>query len=211
MLEVMRTQIIGRRCCVAAILSLLATACSPTAGSGTMNETVDVPAGQVTMEAQLSVSRYANGEPKALDVRYRVNNGSERPIGLLNVAATALVDPTLARFIITAAGDLTITFDMEPRQARRTAVPQTVYAAPVGAGDDYEQELLLPLLTAYPDQDDSSAMVRPVRARFCQAYAAYSQSRFARMDEHPDVWLARPGVRTEQKTLCSRWITLRFT
>lgn len=174
-----------------------------------MNQPMHDEAANVKLDAQFSIEHYPSGEPKRLDIRYRLDNASAFAIAVLKTAVAANDRPPGPGFSMTAEGDLTLALKVDPPRYPVESVPSSIYAVRLETGGHYEQNLSVELLSAYPDENDASVLVPPARVRLCQAYAAHSSDSFTQLTDHPDVLLARPGVHSVQRILCSPWITLR--
>ncbi|MFK7888742.1 MAG: hypothetical protein AB8G16_17935 [Gammaproteobacteria bacterium] len=174
-----------------------------------MNDKADSAAPAVQMTAQLTATYFDTGEPRELDISYRVDNRSAASIGVLNTAATVAGDPPGPDVTINAAGDLTVAYQLHAPRAAQMAVPQNIYAVRVAPGEHYTQQVAVKLLSAYPARDVASGLVRPGRVRFCQAYAVHANDGFTRLEIDQRIWLTQPGLFEAQEMLCSEWVELR--
>lgn len=173
-----------------------------------MNDTPAATANDVTLNANIELTYFDSGQPDRAEFSFRVDNDGPVPIGILKTGGARTGDSLQPVFRISAAGDLTIAYEMDAGVDARLAGQPNVYAVRVEPGEHYSRQLSVKLLAAYPEHG-TSALIGPERVRICQAYVPFASQWFVPLGDEGAVWLARPGAGEAQVWLCSQWVEVR--
>ncbi|MEO1573875.1 MAG: hypothetical protein AAFU65_02845 [Pseudomonadota bacterium] len=169
----------------------------------------DVATPAVTLNADIDVAHTSAGTPERVLVRIKIANHDSLPIAVVGTGSQGEDDAPLPAFRMSQGGDLTLERVLIEPQAGRLAMPPTVYAMQVAAGDTHSAQISARILSAYPHQDGTrTQLVTPERVRFCQGIVPFNEADFARSGNGKNAWRTPPGSIEAQVTLCSDWVTL---